>query len=157
MTTYARVRLSDHALESAPDAPPPELLGWTDDALADVAAALDPCPEEWRGLGWWPVIEVTPAYDLDTHRLSDDVDYVVNAETRVVTATRGVVPLTLAEVAAREIAAAKAELTASDAAYQPRWYEDLVAGHPPHTSALAWIAKRDALRARLTALTTSTP
>ena len=43
---------------------PAELVGLADESLADLPAALDPCPVEWLDTGFLPVEPVIPLEDL---------------------------------------------------------------------------------------------
>lgn len=127
MTQYCAVHLSTAARLSDPGPAPTELDGWPDEALADVAAAVDPCPEQWRGVGFWPVVVPVPMeHDPETQRLSTETDLTVDVGDRRVLAVPLVVNLTTDEIQERQRTKALADLAALDAVL-PRATEDVVA------------------------------
>lgn len=80
---YAKVQIADAVVIEHQSAIPPELAGWTDEALADVTAAVDPCPEHWQGIGFWPVVTAPVEFDPGMQRLSDNAaDLQVDPATR---------------------------------------------------------------------------
>lgn len=54
MTVYQRIVLSGPTIDG-PSGLPDALVGLADESLADLAAALDPCPPEYVGVGYWPI------------------------------------------------------------------------------------------------------
>lgn len=52
---YQRIILSGPSIDGEPGFPD-ALVGLTDESLADLEAALDPCPAEYAGVGYWPVL-----------------------------------------------------------------------------------------------------
>ncbi len=102
------VRLSDLSI-IGPAAPvPTELSGLDQSSLDDLSAALDPCPPQWEGVGFWPARSEAVLFDPMTQRLSDQVDETPDPTTKTVTARPLVVSLTPAEIAARAAAAGEA-------------------------------------------------
>lgn len=83
---------------------PAELAGLAAESLADLSAALDPCPDRFRGHGFWPAVPDAPIYDPETQRLSGQSDETPDAAARVVRVAPLVVNLTPAELAARDAA-----------------------------------------------------
>ncbi len=134
MMRYCKIRLADGAILSGPAPVPEELAGWPDSLLADVDAAVDPCPQQWRGLGYWPVVTVPTEYDDATQRLSAEVDLTVDAAGRRVLAAALAVNLTPDEVRERAHAKARADLATLDAVL-PRATEDVVAVLTPEQRA----------------------
>jgi hypothetical protein len=57
--TYQRVILSGPTIDGPPGLPP-ALVGLADESLMDLAAALNPCPEEFDGIGYWPIQPAVP-------------------------------------------------------------------------------------------------
>lgn len=56
---YQRIILSGPTIDG--DLGLPEaLIGLADESLADLPAALDPCPAEYIGIGYWPIQEAEP-------------------------------------------------------------------------------------------------
>lgn len=51
---YQRILLSGPTIDGVPGLPA-ALVGLSDESLADLAVALDPCPAEYVGVGYWPV------------------------------------------------------------------------------------------------------
>lgn len=66
---YQRIILSGPTIDGEPGLPP-ALAGLTDESLADLSAALDPCPAEYEGIGYWPIElgEPTPEGKIATDR-----------------------------------------------------------------------------------------
>lgn len=62
---YQRVTLSSSAKIGDPAALPAELVGFSDATLANLPAALDPCPDAWADTGFTPVIEAVGDYVVD--------------------------------------------------------------------------------------------
>ncbi|MGJ7040496.1 hypothetical protein J2Y63_003761 [Shinella sp. BE166] len=67
---YQRIILSGPTIDGesgVPDA----LVGLSDESLADLSAALDPCPAEYVGVGYWPIQPADPTPDgkvaIDRH------------------------------------------------------------------------------------------
>lgn len=83
-----------------PVALPAPLVGLSADSLADLSAAIDPCPIEWAGLGFWPWREEVPAWDPDTQKLGDVPSLTPDVDGCVVIVRRPVVDLTEAEIEA---------------------------------------------------------
>lgn len=63
MTDYQRIILSGPTIDGEPGLPS-SLAGLSEESLADLSAALDPCPAEFEGIGYWPIqpAEPTPVY-----------------------------------------------------------------------------------------------
>lgn len=59
MTDYQRIILSGPTIDGPPGLPA-ALLGLAEDSLADLSAALDPCPVEFIGIGFLPIHEAEP-------------------------------------------------------------------------------------------------
>lgn len=55
--TYIRVTLSTLAVAGQPGPLPAELVGLDLASLADLPAAIDPVPSQFKGVGYWPVVE----------------------------------------------------------------------------------------------------
>jgi hypothetical protein len=135
------------------------------DPLELPAHLLDASNDERRAESFWPAQLINAEVDAD-HYVEGIASKVVDETAHAVVVTYTVrayadLPALAAANAAAQakaeaVATIKAELAATDAAFQPRWYEDVVAGKAPSDNALAWIAQRDALRARLTTLETET-
>lgn len=72
---YQRILLDNGAVQGNPGPLPPDLVGLADESLADLSAALDPCPAHLVGIGYWPVTMVNadaptdPAVDADERRV----------------------------------------------------------------------------------------
>ena len=56
---HQRIILSGPTIDGPPGLPE-ALIGLADESLADLAAALDPCPPEYAGIGYWPIQEAAP-------------------------------------------------------------------------------------------------
>lgn len=54
MTDYQRIILAGPTIDGPPGLPA-ALVGLADDSLSDLSAALDPCPAEYAGVGYWPI------------------------------------------------------------------------------------------------------
>lgn len=69
MTDYQRIILSGPVIDGPPGLPS-ALAGLADESLADLSAALDPCPAEYGGIGYWPIqpAEPTPVYKVVVSR-----------------------------------------------------------------------------------------
>jgi len=103
------IRIADRAL-LGPAAPlPPALVGLAPESLADLSAALAPCPQAYQGLGYWPQVRGATDHDPETQRLSDQLDEVVSPDTRTVVVTPLVVNLTLAAARVAKVTAINAE------------------------------------------------
>ena len=95
---------------------PEAIAGWQAQpgglvALADLSAALDPCPAEWVGRGFWPAVtETPPNYDGVTEYLAED-EPVPDTAARVVRIGWTVMarPDAREQVAAAMLAAVKTE------------------------------------------------
>ncbi len=125
---FYRVKLSPLSIESGPGDLPAALAGLDHASLADLSAALNPCPPEWVGLGFWPGFAAYAPYDPTTQRLSDQVDPTPDPVTRTVVVTPLVVNLTSAEIKAgiqaaltQRVAAVKAEAARRILAIAPEW------------------------------------
>ncbi len=95
---------------------PAELRGLAPGSLADLSAALDPCPDAYRGRGFWPARVVPAALDPAMQRVSDRTIETPDPATRTVAVRALVVDLTPAEIEARAAAAAAALADAQAAA-----------------------------------------
>lgn len=51
---YQRIILAGPAIDGEPGLPA-ALVGLSDESLADLSAALDPCPPDLIGIGYWPI------------------------------------------------------------------------------------------------------
>ncbi|MGF7175838.1 hypothetical protein [Azospirillum doebereinerae] len=110
------IRTADRAL-LGPAAPlPTELVGLAPESLADLPVALDPCPQAYQGLGYWPQVRGTTDHDPETQRVSDQAEEVPDGEAHVVIVRPLVVNLTPAEIEAREAARLSAARVAKVAA-----------------------------------------
>lgn len=98
------IDLSGPCVVAGPVHLPAELVGLADESLADLSAALDPCPDRFRGRGFWSAVPEAPVYDPETQRLSGQSDETPDAVARVVVVTPLVVNLTPSEIAARDAA-----------------------------------------------------
>lgn len=85
MITHDKIRLSDHAVISA--GLPSELIGLDRASLADLGAALSPCPASLDGAGYWPRSYVTPEVDATFERLTAEVEIEVDVEGKRTVAT----------------------------------------------------------------------
>lgn len=56
---YQRIILSGPTIDGEPGLPE-ALAGLADESLADLSAALDPCPAEYAGIGYWPIQPAEP-------------------------------------------------------------------------------------------------
>lgn len=65
---YQRIILAGPTIDGPPGLPD-ALLGLADESLADLAAALDPCPPEYVGIGYWPI---RPAAPLPAYKIAVD-------------------------------------------------------------------------------------
>lgn len=63
---YQRIILAGPTIDGDPGLPA-ALLGLADETLADLAAALDPCPAEYVGIGYWPI---QPAAPTPAHKIA---------------------------------------------------------------------------------------
>jgi len=99
---YQRVTLATATVDGQAGALPPELIGLDDATLADLPAALDPVPDAFAGVGYWPIELSDPTYDPATEILTDGVTNrsAVNSR-KVVTAKRTKRALTAEELAER--------------------------------------------------------
>lgn len=74
---YQKILLSDHSMVGDPGALPNNIRKMSDGSLADLSAALSPCPQPLIGFGWWPVVDVVEALGdnqkHDTPELTVDV------------------------------------------------------------------------------------
>ena len=105
-----KVQLEPLAILSGPEALPPELAGLDRASLADLSAALDPCPDQWAGVGYWPATRAAaPDFDPQTHRLSGAVSTTADSETSTVVETPIAAELT--NEMRREAVRAAGELT----------------------------------------------
>lgn len=144
---YYSIDLSVPAILGGPAPLPAALIGLAQSSLDNLSAALDPCPEECQGVGYWPEVRIIPEYDPATQRLSDQVDETPDPATRRVIVTPLVVNLTSTEITERRIAEIDAALAASDGEFQSRWIEDLAAAGLRHPRMIMWTERREALRA----------
>lgn len=66
---YQRIILSGPVIDGPPGLPA-ALVGLSKGSLADLSAALDPCPAEYAGIGYWPIqpAEPTPVYKVAVSR-----------------------------------------------------------------------------------------
>lgn len=90
---YQRISLPTGTPVGEPGPLPAALLGLENLTLADLPAALDPCPEEWADTGFWPLIDETPEFDPATHRLDGTWTDTMDTEARTVTRVAGIEPL----------------------------------------------------------------
>lgn len=97
---YQRISLPTGTPVGEPGPLPAALLGLENLTLADLPAALDPCPEEWADTGFWPLIDATPEFDPATHRLDGTWTDTPDTEARTVTRVCGLRAITPEEVAA---------------------------------------------------------
>lgn len=67
--TYQRIILSGPTIDGEPGLPE-ALIGLADESLADLSAALDPCPAEYTGIGYWQIqpAEPTPSNKVAASR-----------------------------------------------------------------------------------------
>ncbi|MCO5153389.1 MULTISPECIES: DUF4376 domain-containing protein [unclassified Shinella] len=56
---YQRILLSGPTIDGEPGLPD-DLFGLADETLADLAAAIDPVPPQYDGLGYWPIHPADP-------------------------------------------------------------------------------------------------
>ncbi|HEV7251432.1 MAG TPA: hypothetical protein VGN93_31025 [Shinella sp.] len=56
---YQRIILSGPTIDGEPGLPD-ALVGLADESLVDLEAALDPCPVEYVGVGYWPILPAEP-------------------------------------------------------------------------------------------------
>ncbi len=125
---YYEIDLSGPRIIRGPAALPRELVGLAHDNLADLSSALDPCPAEFAGIGYWPGVPVPPAFDAVLQRLSSQMDEVPDPATCTVVVTPLVVNLTPAEISAatqaalaQRVAAIKVEAATRILAIAPEW------------------------------------
>lgn len=66
---YQRIILSSPTIDGPPGLPA-ALVGLADESLADLSAALEPCPAEYDGIGYWPIQppDQTPAGKIAVSR-----------------------------------------------------------------------------------------
>lgn len=57
--SYQRIILSGPTIDGPPGLPA-ALVGLVDESLADLSAALDPCPAEYDGIGYWSIQPAEP-------------------------------------------------------------------------------------------------
>ena len=124
----------------------PELHGLSDETLADLGAAF-PDRSGFRGVGYWPAVQEYLEVP-DGKMLSDTRTHVADLQGKRVISTRELIDIPASVLRGSLLE----KLTASDAAFQARWIEDLAAGHQ-YSSFTAWQRGRAALRAQLAALT----
>lgn len=63
---YQRILLSGPTIDGEPGLPD-DLVGVADESLADLAAAIDPVPPQYAGVGYWPI---QPADPLPSNKVS---------------------------------------------------------------------------------------
>lgn len=85
MINYAQINLGDAAIGGVGPLPL-ALRGLADESLSDLGAALNPCPPEWQGLGYWPVVAepMPPLTGREVAEPADDTALVVDAAAQVV-------------------------------------------------------------------------
>lgn len=98
------IDLSGPRIVAGPASLPAELIGLAPESLADLSAALDPCPVRFQRRGFWPAVSEQPVYDPEAQRLSGQSDETPDAVARIVRVSPLVVNLTPAEIAARNAA-----------------------------------------------------
>ena len=130
--------------------PDQEFIGLSDDHLADLGATFPDRPE-LQDIGYWLEVRVPLLAAVDGHMPADVWTCVGDIATKTVTASQQSIALTPTQVANFKRAALLRQLAATDAAFQPRWAEDLAVGHQ-YAGFIAWKANRDDLRAQLAAL-----
>jgi len=96
---HSRVDLST-LTASAPVGLPAALVGLSDESLADLPAALDPVPEEFDGVGYWPVDYAPVQYDPRLQTQTGEVTTTADPETGRVVAVPVLRDLTEDEIAA---------------------------------------------------------
>ena len=99
------IDLSTGRIVAGPSSLPTELVGLAPESLADLSAALSPCPKRYQDRGFWPARHEARAFDPATQRLSDQADETPDPATKTVVVTPFVVSLTPAEIAAAAEAA----------------------------------------------------
>lgn len=69
MSIWQCINVGTGANVGAPGPLPAELEGWTADALADVAAHVEPCPPQFVGLGFSPLPDPPPPPPQEVTRM----------------------------------------------------------------------------------------
>lgn len=101
---YAKIDLSDDSIVSV-GALPSDLVGLTQASLDDMSAALDPCPAEHDGYGYWPVTIVYASITGDQKNDTANPDDTVNTGPKTVTRTYPAIDLEGSEATAALAAA----------------------------------------------------
>lgn len=93
--THSKINLSDNSILGY--GLPGDLSGLAQLSLNDLSAALNPCPLEYQGIGYWPMSYVAPPYDRYAQKLSADFDTVVHLDSHSVVATYRLTDLSAVE------------------------------------------------------------
>lgn len=100
---FARINLSTGQIDGGIlSTLPADLIGLSQASLEDISAAIDPAPDAYAGVGYWPANVATPDFDPLTQAIGDGFDMTVDTDARRVTATQKVRPLTPEEIEAAQ-------------------------------------------------------
>ena len=130
--------------------PPDEVHGLADESLADLGATFPDRPE-YQGVGYWPETRIASEFNPATSVPSDVWVPFADVEKKSVAARQELRQKSSAELSEDKKFYVKGKLAETDAEFSPRWIEDIASGDQ-HNSFLSWKARRDDLRAQLSAI-----